>query len=105
MPDTPWTRGKCSFKMLTYMSCGVPAVVSPWGMNREVLAHGQGAMGVPNDAHWAEILISLLTSPNRIVTMGEAGRATVLRHYSVDVLAVKLAEVLRAAANGDGRPR
>ncbi|HEX5126440.1 MAG TPA: glycosyltransferase family 4 protein [Rhodocyclaceae bacterium] len=103
MPDTIWTRGKCSFKMLTYMSCGVPAVVSPWGMNREVLAQGEGAMGVPNDAQWAEILMYLLTSPERIAAMGEAGRATVLEHYSVDVLAVKLAEILREVANGGKR--
>ena len=98
MPDTPWTRGKCSFKMLTYMSCGVPAAVSPAGMNNEVLMQGDGAMGVPGDAQWAEILIYLLTSPQRIEAMGKAGRATVLKHYSIDVLAPRLAGILRAAA-------
>ena len=38
LADTPWARGKCSYKMLQYLACGVPAVVSPVGMNNEVLA-------------------------------------------------------------------
>ena len=38
LEDSPWARGKCSFKMLQYMACGLPVVVSPVGMNAEVLA-------------------------------------------------------------------
>lgn len=34
-------RGKCSFKLLTYLACGVPAVASPWGMNADVIAAGE----------------------------------------------------------------
>jgi len=41
LQDTDWTRGKCAFKMLTYMACGVPVVASPVGMNQDVLAMGR----------------------------------------------------------------
>jgi glycosyltransferase involved in cell wall biosynthesis len=43
LEDTAWARGKCSFKMLQYMSCGIPVVVSPVGMNLEILKMGGSA--------------------------------------------------------------
>ncbi|MFA9440716.1 glycosyltransferase family 4 protein [Uliginosibacterium sp. sgz301328] len=97
MPDTPWTRGKCSYKMLTYMACAVPAVVSPWGMNAEVLAQGDGAVGA-RDHEWADVLTSLLRDPARIAPMGQAGREIVQRSYAVDTLAGRLAQTLREVA-------
>ena len=40
LADTVWCNGKCSYKMLCYMSAGLPVVVTAAGMNREVLAMG-----------------------------------------------------------------
>lgn len=97
MPDTTWTRGKCSFKMLTYMACGVPAVVSPFGMNAEVLGQGKGAFGAANDAAWCEVLVELLRAPAaQRDAIGEAGRALVRRHYGRDVIAARLADVIKS---------
>lgn len=38
LTDDDFTRGKCSYKMLQYMACGKPVVVSPVGMNNKILA-------------------------------------------------------------------
>ena len=40
LKDSEFQRGKCSYKMLTYMSCERPVVVSPVGMNADVLKMG-----------------------------------------------------------------
>lgn len=97
MPDTPWTRGKCSFKMLTYMACGVPAVASPWGMNAEVIAGG-GALGAVSADDWVDTLVSLLSDCETARTLGAEGRAQVEARYSLTVLAPRIAQALKDSA-------
>ena len=96
MADTPWSRGKCSFKLLTYLACGVPGVASPYGMNKEVIGGG-GALGAKTLAEWTETLVMLLRDPSTARSLGAAGRASVERSYSTNHLAPKLAAALRDA--------
>ncbi|MCL2657538.1 MAG: glycosyltransferase family 4 protein [Betaproteobacteria bacterium] len=96
MPDTPWSRGKCSFKMLTYMACATPAVASPWGMNREVIAGG-GAFAAISQDDWIDQLLRLLRDPVAIQAAGREGRRQVEERYATNKLAQVLAEALREA--------
>jgi glycosyltransferase involved in cell wall biosynthesis len=95
LEDTPWARGKCSFKLLTYMACGVPVVASPVGMNAQVLAAGGGL--APNRwEDWADALDYLLTSETQAEKMAAKGRRAVLDSYSLSSLAPKLAAILES---------
>jgi len=98
LDDSSWEQGKCSFKMLTYMACGIPVVVSPVGMNIEVLSHGRIGFGAKTTDDWVNALQSLLEDMGQRIEMGGNGRQTVLQNYSVDVVAPKLAETLRQFA-------
>lgn len=97
MPDTPWTRGKCSFKMLTYLACGVPAVASPWGMNRKVI-DGGGAWGAVTSDDWTDALVMLMREPEVGTAAGVAGREQVVNGYATAKLGHKLAAFLREAS-------
>jgi glycosyltransferase involved in cell wall biosynthesis len=93
LQDSPWARGKCSFKLLTYMACGVPAVASPVGMNAEVLTAG-GGLGPRNLEDWAAAMEWLLDDQVSARRIAEQGRQAVLRDYSVRALAPRLAAIL-----------
>lgn len=95
LADGDWERGKCSFKMLQYMACGIPVMVSPVGMNAQVLRLGRVGMGATNQSEWVDGLDMLLTRPEMAGEMGTAGRQIVLNHFSVEVIAPRLAALLR----------
>jgi len=95
LSDDPWSRGKCSYKMLLYMACGIPAVVSPVGMNREVLALGDLGLAASSPSDWIQALETLMLDEPRRHAMGAAGRAAVERHFSLDVVTRRWLGVLR----------
>lgn len=94
LEDSLWARGKCSFKMLQYMACGLPVVVSPVGMNAEVLAYGGLGLAASHDDDWYDALDYLVRSPQVRREMGAKGRSVIEQHYATDVLAPQLARHL-----------
>ncbi|MFC1671434.1 glycosyltransferase [Spirochaetota bacterium] len=81
LQDNLWTRGKCSFKMLQYMACGKPVIVSPVGMNTEVLEKGNVGFGPNNDKDWLDALVYLYENRSEGVLLGQNGRQIVEKHY------------------------
>ena len=93
LSDNEWTRGKCSFKMLQYMSCGVPVVASPVGMNREVLAKGPIGLSAVSIDDWLDAFEFLYQNRRIATKMGEEGRKVVISHYSSEVISKMLANI------------
>lgn len=96
LANTDWERGKCSYKMLTYMSVGLPVVVSAVGMNIEVFNKGRAGFAVSNNEDWIFALKELYESATTRQMMGDTGRAIVCDHYSNEVIVPKLANVIRS---------
>jgi glycosyltransferase involved in cell wall biosynthesis len=94
LEDSAWARGKCSFKMLQYMSCGVPVVVSPVGMNSEVLAMGSVGYGAISEDEWVDAIGTLLDNPNLRHKLGTFGRQVVIESFSITKVAPKIAACL-----------
>jgi len=96
LENDEWTKGKCSYKMLQYMSCGIPVVVSAVGMNNEVLLKGNigfGASDYLND--WVLYLSKLVQDSNLRETMGSNGRDVVEQHYSIKVLSHSFSNIIQ----------
>jgi glycosyltransferase involved in cell wall biosynthesis len=107
MFDTEWTRGKCAFKQIQYMSVGVPFVTSPVGAVREVVDDGVEGLYAESDDAWYTGLRRLLESASLRAALGTAGRARALRELNRDVVSARVAEAIEAvvddaAARGPG---
>lgn len=78
--DGVYERAKCGYKLLQYGAAGVPAVGSPVGVNREMLARGDGlAPATPGE--WVDALVAVLQEPaDRRRRRGAAGRVLAEEH-------------------------
>ncbi|MFM5906962.1 MAG: glycosyltransferase family 4 protein [Novosphingobium sp.] len=94
--DTEWSKGKCSYKMLLYMSCGIPVVVSPYGMNAEVLARGNVGFGAAHNDEWTEAIVSLIDDPKHGRMLGAEGRKVIEAHYALKSVAPRMADYLKS---------
>jgi glycosyltransferase involved in cell wall biosynthesis len=95
--DDDWARGKCAFKLIQYMACGVPIVASPVGANLEVVTNECGLLA-RSSAEWLASLRKLRDSSVLRLRLGEAGRQHIVENYSLHTAVPKLAEVIRRTA-------
>ncbi len=84
LEDDLWAQGKCAFKALQYMALGIPSLVSPVGMNTEVVQHGYNGYVCTTLADWDYCLRQLLSNPSLRQQLGFAARSTVEARYSVN---------------------
>ncbi len=98
LPDSPWERGKCGFKLIQYMACGRPVVGSPVGVNDDLIHPGVNGFKATTPEEWIGALDALRSDRDLRRRMGEAGRGQVERAYCLQVAAPKLAGLLSGAA-------
>lgn len=84
LKEDQWSKGKCGFKALQYMSLGIPSVVSPVGVNTEIITNGENGFTPSSSTEWTEALEKLLTDRSLRHKLGKQGQATIEEHYSVN---------------------
>ena len=95
LEDSDWARGKCAFKMLLYMACGLPVIVTPVGVNRELLEKDQIGFPALRPNEWFESLRQLYEDQPLSMRLGAAGQRLVQAEYSVDVNVARLAKIFK----------
>jgi glycosyltransferase involved in cell wall biosynthesis len=94
IPDEPFERGKCGYKLIQYMASGKPVVASAVGENVNIVMHGVNGF---------DAITKLLKDANLRKQMGDAGRSLVESKYSLQAAAPRLASLMREAAHGAPR--
>ena len=94
LKDGPWEKGKCGYKLIQYMACGVPVVASDVGVNRSIIENEESGFLVNEKEEWVHLLLRLLESPALRHEKGENGREIVIKKYSIESQVTTLTEVL-----------
>lgn len=83
LPDTPFERGKCAYKLLQYGAAGLPTVGSPVGANILALERLGGIAAGSSSHAWEDAISSLIaaTAGERAL-MGATACEGVENHYS-----------------------
>lgn len=102
LEDTPWTRGKCGFKLLQYMACGIPVVASPVGVNREIIQDNINGFTARTLDEWTEKLTRLINDQELRKRFGARGREMVLSQYSLERNYPLLADAILESSCEDG---
>lgn len=95
LPDDPFERGKCGFKLVQYMGMGLPTVASPVGENNYIVQHGETGYLADDNEQWYDYLTRLLDDPELSQTFAQMGHERFQSHYSAEMAAKRLAEVVR----------
>ena len=94
--DEPFERGKCGYKLIQYMACGLPVVASPVGANTEIVEHGRNGFLSSFKDQWIKAIEYLIRNPDKAQKMGKEGRRKVENSYCTQITAPKLFEVFRS---------
>ncbi len=94
LPDTAYARAKAGFKLLQYMSAGLPVVASPVGINRNLVEGSGAGFLADSPEQWEEALRTLLADPDLRRRLGSSGRTFVANYANLEDQADKIAALL-----------
>jgi glycosyltransferase involved in cell wall biosynthesis len=82
LPDTTWARGKCAYKLIQCMACGIPVIASPVGANVDAVLPCCGLLA-ESAAEWLAAFRQLAADASLRERMGAAARRWVEERYSL----------------------
>lgn len=100
LPDEPWERGKCGYKLVQYMAASRPCVASAVGENGVIVDDGVTGFLADNESAWFDALDILVGQPRRAREMGLAARRRAVERYSLESASTLLVAAIRAALRG-----
>ena len=83
LPEDEWSKGKCGFKALQYMSLQIPTVASPVGVNSQIIKHAKNGFLCSTKSEWENYLSILIENKTLRDSVGKIGRENVIARYSI----------------------
>jgi glycosyltransferase involved in cell wall biosynthesis len=97
LKDGFFERGKCGYKLIQYMACGIPVIASPVGENCFIVDHGENGFIADSLEDWEPLLEELVINPNLRRDFGMNGFSKIQQKYSINSQLLKLVRILSNA--------
>lgn len=100
LPDEPFERGKCAFKLIQYMGVGIPFIASPVGENKFLCSANLGGISAESESEWIDAITRLLQSESTREQMGKHAYTNFLNGYTTEANGQNIAtSVLRISSH------
>lgn len=86
LEEDDWSKGKCGFKGLQYMAMESVSILSPVGVNKEIINHGKNGFLAETTEDWKRTLSLLIDDENLRKEIGKEARKTIEERYSVNAM-------------------
>lgn len=94
LPETPWAKGKCAYKLIQYMASGLPVVASPVGMNKDIVFNGENGFLANTQEEWYSSIEKYILNMNMRKVHGQKGYELVQDKFTVECQLAKLIDIL-----------
>jgi glycosyltransferase involved in cell wall biosynthesis len=94
LPDNPFTRGKCSFKILEYFATGLPIVASPIGTNKDYITENRTGLFATTIPQWIKQITKLIENPELRKQMAHQARIQVDK-FDTSVIGQRLISIIK----------
>lgn len=93
--DSPWSKGKCGFKLIQYGAIGIASIASDVGVNSDIIMDNKSGILV-RDKTWVTPLTTLINNAPLRKRMGEQARQHIEKQYSVSGNYQKLSSIIHS---------
>lgn len=89
LEETYWENGKCGFKLIQYMACGLPVVASPAPANQEIIIQEKNGFIAKTTEEWYTCLEYLILNKELRERIGKENRKRIEENYTYQIWAEK----------------
>lgn len=95
LADSPFEKGKCGLKLIQYLSCGIPVIGSPVGVNNKIIQHGINGFKADTIEDWIKYLKIMKEDLDLRKKMGVEGRKFIIKNYSLECNSKRLVSLFK----------
>ncbi len=103
LADDPWTKGKCAFKLLQYMACGLPSVATETAVTKKIICEGENGFLATNAGEMVTKIAWLLDHRRQMGSIGEQARQSVIATYDTRIIAKIYVDLFRGLIRSSRR--
>ena len=95
LKDDAWSKGKCGFKLIQYMSCKKPVIASPVGINTTIVEEGVNGFLASTDDEWYSAFEQLYSNKSLRKVMAENNWQKILKDYNHQINCDKYVNLIK----------